>query len=159
MTAAGRRPRRVAITLRDSERDALAMLAQRAREPEATTAARLIRAALIDNGASLDAAVRRRTAAPNSSGDPDPDGAAGWLPPARRAAAIEELRERYPDELRYLRAGTLELPLVAEQAAALSVWREEIDAGKHLDPRMELAFANALEHFANRVQTHARRHR
>jgi hypothetical protein len=159
MTAAGRRPRRVAITLRDSERDALAMLAQRAREPEATTAARLIRAALIDNGATLDAAVRSRSAGPRGSGGPGPDGAAGWLPPARRAASIEELRDRYPDELRYLRAATLELPLVAEQAAALSVWREELDTGKHADPRMELAFANALEHFANRLQTHARRYR
>ncbi len=156
-----RRPRRVQVTLRDSELDALAELAAARSEPEATVAARLVRAGLIDRGASLAAVVRRRTApAPaRDASDRHRAGAADWLPPQRRLAAIEALRNRYPHTLRHLRADTLDLPEVAEQAAALSVWREEIDSGAHSDPRVELAFANSLQHFANWLQTASRRHR
>lgn len=154
-----RRPRRVQVTLRDSELDALAELAAARREPEATVAARLVRAGLIDRGASLAAVVRRRTAPASGSGDRPGAGAVDWLPPQRRSAAIEALRNRYPHTLRHLRADTLDLPEVAEQAAALSVWREEIDSGAHSDPRVELAFANSLQHFANWLQTASRRHR
>lgn len=154
-----RRPRRVQVTLRDSELDALAELAAARSEPEATVAARLVRAGLIDRGASLAAVVRRRTAPPRGGSDRRNVRAADWLPPQRRSAAIEALRNRYPHTLRHLRADTLDLPEVAEQAAALSVWREEIDNGAHSDPRVELAFANSLQHFANWLQTASRRHR
>jgi hypothetical protein len=138
----------VAITLRDSERDALAALARRAREPEATTAARLIRASLIDNGASLDAAVRGRSAPSHSSGDRHADRAADWLPPAKLAAAIDALRERYPHELRHLRDDALSHTATAEQVAALALLREQIDSGRYDDPRMELLFAQELRVFA-----------
>src|SRR5437868_13062230 len=112
-----RRPRRVQVTLRDSELDALAELAAARSEPEATVAARLGRAGLIDRGASLVAVVRRRAApARGDSGRRDAD-AADWLPPERRSVAIEALRNRYPHTLRHLRADTLDLPEVAEQAA------------------------------------------
>ncbi|MDW5595106.1 hypothetical protein VSS74_12205 [Conexibacter stalactiti] len=158
MTAAGRRPRRVAITLKPSERDALAALAHRAREPEATTAARLLRAALIDHGAALDAAVRQRNAPP-AVAEADAGSGAAWLPPSRRAVAIEALRDRYPHELKHLRGDPLADTHIAEQAAALSLWREQIDNGNHADPRMELAFSHELRTFANWLQTNARRHR
>lgn len=155
-----RRPRRVAITLAPSERDALQQLAHRAREPEATTAARLLRAALVDHGAALDAAVRQRTTPHNGTRPTSDDGAsAAWLPPSRRAVAIEALRDRYPHELRHLRADALADPAVAEQLAALTVWREQLDDGTHVDPRMELAFAHELRSLANWLQTNARRTR
>jgi hypothetical protein len=154
-----RRPRRVAITLVPSERDALQQLAHRAREPEATTAARLLRAALVDHGAALDAAVRQRTAPHNGTRPTSDDGGAAWLPPGRRAVAIEALRDRYPHELRHLRADALTDPAIAEQLAALTVWREQLDDGTHVDPRMELAFAHELRSLANWLQTNARRTR
>lgn len=147
-----RRPRRVQVTLRASEQDALAALAAARSEPEATTAARLLRAGLIDGGASLAAVVRRRAASAHDSRDRHDDSAAGWLPPERRAAAIEALRERYPDELRHLRGDALAIPLAAEQAAALSFMRELIDDGRYDDPRIEFAFAHELRGFAHWLQ-------
>jgi len=140
------------VTLRDSELDALAELAAARSEPEATTAARLLRAGLIDGGASLAAAVRRRTA-------PQPDNRAGhtasaaiWLPPNRRIAAIEQLRARYPHTLRHLRPEALDLLEVAEPVSALSLMREQIDTGRYDDPRIELAFSHELRVFARWLQ-------
>lgn len=157
--SARRRPRRVQVTLRDSELDALAELAAARSEPEATTAARLLRAGLIDRGASLAAVVRRRTTPAPGDRDRHGAGTADWLPPERHAAAIEALRTRYPHTLRHLRADALDVPEIAEQAAALAVWRDAIDNGTHADPRVELAFANSLQSFANWLQTTSRRHR
>lgn len=147
MTAAGRRPRRVAITLTDSERDRLADLARRAREPEATTAARLVRDGLINTGAALDAAVRGRAVPRRRSGDRD-SGATLWLPPAGQAAAIEELRVSFPFSLRHLRAEHLDISEVAAAAAALAAWRDEINS-EHEDPRMVLAFVHELRGFSH----------
>ncbi|MDO8186470.1 hypothetical protein Q5424_17445 [Conexibacter sp. JD483] len=147
------------VTLRDSERDELAALAAERNEPEATTAARLIRAGLFDRGASLAAVVRRRAASGCGNKEGHGTGAADWLPPERHAAAIDALRNRYPQKLRHLRADALDLPEIAEQAAALAVWREAIDRGAHADPRIELAFGNSLQSFANLLQTTSRRHR
>jgi hypothetical protein len=159
MTARRTRPRRVQVTLNDSERDALAALAQRAHEPEATTAARLLRAALIDHGHTLDAAVRKRTTPTDTAKADTSDSGAPWLPPARRALAIEALRTRYPHELRHLRTDALTDPHISEQAAALSFWRQQLDDGVHTDPRMEFAFAHELRTFATWLQTAARRNR
>jgi hypothetical protein len=148
------------VTLRASELDALASFAAERRQPEATAAAELVRAGLIDRGATLAAAVRRRTASAPDSRDRHGDGAADWLPPQRRAAAIEALRQRYPHELRHLRADALADPAAAEQAAALSLLRERIDDGRYDDPRIELAFAHELRAFSRWLQEHRldRRH-
>jgi len=147
------------VTLRDSELDALATLAAERRQPEATAAAELVRAGLLDRGATLAAVVRRRTASAPDSRDRRGESAAGWLPPERRAAAIAALRDRYPHELRYLRGDALLDPATAEQAAALSFLREQIDDGRYDDPRIELLFGHELRVFSNWLQTNTRRHR
>lgn len=157
MTARGR-TRRVAITLAPSERDALQRLAHRAREPEATTAGRLLRAALIDHGAALDAAVSQSVAAsPGNEGTGDAGTAR--LPPTLCAVGIEALRARYPHELRHLRGDLLADLAVAEQLAALASWREQLDNGTYADPRMELAFAHELRALAAWLHTESRRTR
>jgi len=154
MTAVRRTPR-IAIPLTPGERDALRQLAVAGREPDARVAGRLLRAALADAGAALDAAPRHRAGARR----PEPAGAAAWLPPSTRAAGIAALRERYPAELRHLPADPVDDPFVAEQLAALVVWRERLDDGQHDDPRMELAFAHELRDLAAWLQTRARRNR
>src|SRR6266511_2877973 len=154
MTVVRRTPR-IAIPLTPGERDALRQLAAAGSEPEARVAGRLLRAALADQGASLDQAPRYRV----TTRRPDPvehDGAAAWLPPSARAAGIAALHERYPAELRHLSADPFADALVAEQLAALSVWRERLDDGQHDDPRMELAFAHELRDIAAWLQTRAR---
>jgi hypothetical protein len=152
-----RRTPRIAIPLTPGERDALRQLAAAGCEPEARVAGRLLRAALADHGAALDAAPRHRvgtrSAAPVEHGD------AAWLPPSIRADGMVALRERYPAELRHLPADLSADPLVGEQLAALTVWRERLDDGQHDDPRMELAFAHELRDFGAWLQTRARRNR
>lgn len=147
-----KRPRRVQVTLRASEHDALAALAAERRQPEATAAAELVRAGLIDRGASLAAAVRRRTTPRPDAGEGHAAGAAIWLPPDRRIVAIEALRARYPHTLRHLRPEALDLLEVAEPVSALSLMREQIDTGRYDDPRIELAFAHELRLFARWLQ-------
>ncbi|MDW5595927.1 hypothetical protein VSS74_16380 [Conexibacter stalactiti] len=49
--------------------------------------------------------------------------------------------------------------LIAEQLAALAHWREQLDDGYHLDPRMELAFGHELRTVATWLQQAARRGR
>jgi len=152
MTA--RRTPRIAIVLAPSERDALRQLAAEDDEPVSTTAARLVRSALAERGAKLEAARRNRTRNRAERG-----AQSAWLPPAARAAAIVALRNRYPDELRHLPPDPLHDPIIAEPLAALTVWRDQLDDGAHADPRMEIAFAHELRSFAAWLQTQARRHR
>ena len=70
--------------------------------------------------------------------------AVAWLPASACAAAVAQLSERYPADLPTVwmpdpgdRAGN-------ERLAALSVWRDQLDAGAHADPRVELMFIDEL---------------
>jgi hypothetical protein len=148
-----RRTPRIAIALSPGERDALRQLAAEQGEPPSTTAARLVRTALAEGGASMEPAPRR-AGRPAAHGSEPP-----WLPPAARADAIAALQDRYPAELRHLPADPLHEPVITEPLAALTVWRDQLDDGTYADPRMEIAFANELRSFAAWLQTQARRHR
>jgi hypothetical protein len=148
-----RRTPRIAIVLAASERDALHQIASERGEPASTTAARLVRSALAEQGATLEAA--RRGARHRAKRGAEPP----WLPTAARAEVIAALQDRYPAELRHLPADPLRDPVVAEPLAALTVWRDQLDDGAHADPRMEIAFAHELQSFAAWLQTQARRHR
>jgi hypothetical protein len=150
--SAGRTPR-IAIVLAPGERDALQQLAAEHGEPASTTAARLVRSALAERGATLEGARRGPRHRAERGAEPP------WLPPATRADAIAALQDRYPAELRHLPADPLRDPIIAEPLAALTVWRDQLDDGAHADPRMELAFAHELRDFAAWLQTQARRHR
>lgn len=152
------RPGRVAITLTAGERDVLRGLAHRSHEPQGTTAARLLRAGLANNGATLDAALGKPTARPPRP-EPTSDRGPDWLPPAHYADAVDALRRRYPHELRYLPDDALTDTLLAEQLAALAHWRQALDQGDHDDPRMELAVGHELRDLANWLQQRARRSR
>ena len=162
MSPRARRPERVAVSLSRGERDALRELAARRGEPEATSAARLVRAGLADAGAALDAPPARRRG-PQALHPPEraaaDEQAPSWLPPSRCAAAIAALRERYQFELRGLPAELTGDRLLAERLAALSAWRDELDAGLHRDPRMELAFGAELVSLARWVEERSRRRR
>lgn len=124
-------PRRVCVSLTTSERSALRQLAERRREPEATTAARLIRAGLASDGTVLEEPpARRRGPAPDPSTDAtrhDP------------RPAVAMLLERYPEDLE-VRGDYARDRLVAERLGALALWREQLDAETSPDPRGELAF-------------------
>jgi len=150
--SAGRSPR-IAIVLEAGERDALRQLAAEHGEPASTTAARLVRSALAERGARLEAARRRVRRRTEQRAEPS------WLPPTARAGAIAALRDRYPAELRHLPADPLHDAIIAEPLSALTVWRDQLDDGAHADPRMEIAFAHELRSFAAWLQTQARRHR
>ncbi len=148
-----RRSPRIAIVLASSERDALQQLAAAHDEPVSTTAAQLVRSALAERGARLEATRRGARRRADRGADPP------WLPPSARADAIATLRDRYPDVLRHLPPDPLRDPVIAEPLAALTVWRDQLDDGTHADPRMEIAFAHELRSFAAWLQTQARRHR
>lgn len=140
----GRAPRRVALTLAVDERAALRAIAARRGEPEATTAARFVRAALAGDGAELDEPPqRRRGPKPPPRREPGGDGCA-WLPAGEHGGAVARLRDRYPSDLRHIPDRLGDDRALAERLAALSVWRAEIDAGLHRDPRVELAFSDEL---------------
>lgn len=132
------RTERVAISVTGDERAALRALAADRSEPEATAAGRLVRAGLENAGAVLGAAPRLRRA-PNGA---EPSTAL-WLPTDRRAAAVLGLLARYPSDLGAIPDHATDR-LVAEQLAALSVWRDSIDAGQRPDPREEVAFGDVV---------------
>jgi len=134
----GRDPRteRVAVSLSVSERAALQALAAQLGVPEATAAGRLVLDGLEDAGTVLKPASR--TDGPRSGGLPL------WLPTQQRRGAVMALLERYPRDLRALGTLSDDDRLAHEQLAALSVWRDQIDAGQLPDPRVEIAFGEAV---------------
>lgn len=145
---------RVAISLAPGERDALRELAHAAGEPIATTAGRLIRAALADHGAKLDTPPARRT------GPPAARSPRRRPTPAEPTTAIDALRARYPHETRHLPANLDADTLVAEHLAALAAWRTDLDtAGTDANPRETLAFTDELRRTATWLQDRARRGR
>jgi hypothetical protein len=147
--------KRVAISLGVGERDALQQLAHEAGEPIATTAGRLVRAALADHGAQLDAPPARRVGPPRAR-SAKRSAPAAELP----ADAIGALRARYPRELWHLPSDLGGDDYLAEQTAAFVAWRARLDAaGVEADPREALAFAYELDCFAARLQARARRSR
>lgn len=144
---------RVAITLSVDERGALTELARRRSEPPSTTAARLVRAGLGEQGAVLDLPPKRRRG-PSPAGDAP---VVPWLPPSARRVAIEALQDRYPYELRGTPPDLDADRLAAERLAALTVWRDEIDAGFRPDPREELAFSAELSAVGRWLEERGRR--
>ena len=153
---------RVAVSLSRGERTALRELARRRSEPEATTAARLVRAGLADAGARLDEPpVRRRgpghVPRPKSAGA-EPR-AVAWLPTSACAPAVAQLTERYPLDLRATVMPDSGDRAAAERLAALSIWRDQIDAGVHADPRTELMFSDELVRTARWLEERLRRGR
>ncbi len=145
--------KRVAISLAPSERDALRQLAHQAGEPLATTAGRLVRAALTDQGAQLDTMPAGRAGPPGAH-------TRKRTPPPESAGAIARLRARYPVELRHLPADPSADTYIAEQTAALIAWRANLDAaGTDANPREILAFGHELRTFATVLQDRARRGR
>lgn len=146
--------KRVAISLAHSERDALQQLAHEAGEPIATTAGRLLRAALADHGAQLDTPPARRAGPPRTRATKRQPAPAADAP----ADTIAALRARYPRELRHLPADLDADTYLAEQTTAFTTWRAHLDAaGTDADPREALAFAYELDTFATRLQDRARR--
>jgi hypothetical protein len=145
---------RVAITLAPGERDALRQLAHQRGEAPATTAGRLVRAALLDHGAHLDDAPARRT------GPPGPRATARRPARSVPAGAIEALRARYPVELRHAPADPAADALVNETLTALARWRADLDtAGDEANPRETLYFCEELRRAASWLQDRARRGR
>lgn len=166
------RSKRVAISLTESEHAALQTIAQQRRVPVSKLLAQMARSDLALEHADPPA----HPEAP-ASAEPDLPSVAGtgplWLPPVAksalaewarsRAAAVQALIDRYPAELSALDDGWAKDAAVREQLWALSVWRDQLDAGTHPDPRIELAFAGALRDFAfylrERPRTSAHRRR
>lgn len=149
--------RRVPVSLSPGEHEALATLAAERREGLATTAGRLLRDALSAAGAALDASPKRRGAR-TSPQAMEPAGAL-WLPAQQRAGAVVALRDRYPQDLRGVGDDYQRDQLIAESLAALSVWRDELDAGLHRDPRLEIAFGETLMRFGRQAEERRRRAR
>lgn len=145
------RPGRVAVSLAPGERDALARVAHDAGEPIATTAGRLLRAALADHGAQLDAPPARRSG-PTRARRERKAPASGSA-----AEAIERLRKRYPADLRHAPADLDADTHTAEQLAALAAWRDELDAATEPNQREILAFGHELRTTAAWLQDRARR--
>ena len=153
---------RVAVSLSRGERDALRELATRRSEPEATTAARLVRTGLADAGARLDPPPKRRRGPvrnerPNTAQaeeHPVP-----WLPTTGCAAAVLALTERYPLDLRAALVAGAEDRAAGERLAALSVWRDQLDVGAHPDPRVELLFSDELVRTGRWLEERSRRRR
>ena len=155
-----RAPGRVALTLALDERAALRAIASRRREPEATTAARFVRAGLTGDGAELDDPPQRRSGPkPSASREPSSKDRCPWLPASERTTAVAQLCDRYRDDLRRVPERLGEDRALAERLAALSVWRDEIDAGLHRDPRVELAFSDELARTSRWLEERRRRAR
>jgi len=132
--------RRVGLSLSPDEYDALVCLAKHRGEATATTAGRFVRLGLLEDGAVLDLPPKRR----RGPLDGNASSKVPWLPPTARQHAIEALCSRYPHELRAVSSDLGSDRLVAERLAALTVWRDELDAGFRPDPREELAFSAEL---------------
>jgi hypothetical protein len=141
---------RVSISLTGDERAALKTLAHQRSEPQATTAARFVRAGLAADGAALDRppAGRRGPATPQPA---RPDAAAD------RAAAVA-LTDRYPHDLGHLHHDT-EDRLANERLTALGRWRDQLDVAGTPDPRLELAFHAELTSVARWLEERSRRRR
>jgi hypothetical protein len=135
----GRDPRteRIAVSLSAGERAALRAFAGQLGVPEATAAGRLILDGLEDAGAVLGP-TQRATSTDGAGGQPL------WLPTRQRVGAVVALLERYPRDLRTFAGLSEDDRLAHEHLAALSVWRDEIDTGQHRDPRIEIAFGEAV---------------
>jgi hypothetical protein len=144
------RPARVAVSVAPGEKDALARIAHEAGEPIATTAGRLLRAALADHGAQLDAPPARRSGPTRTRRAKAPATA-----PA--AEAIERLRERYPHDLRHAPADLTADNLMADTLRWLADWRERLDTNDDPDPREGLAFVHEMLRAAATLQDRARR--
>jgi hypothetical protein len=147
--------KQIAIVLSASERDALAQLARGHGEPLARVAARAVRSFLSSQADGLGAAPARRQPRPPGSSAATPP----WLPRehapeswwTERLKVVAGMQRRYPAELAALPAEWRDDALIAEQLLARATWRDQLDAGVHDDPRMELAFASALLAFARQL--------
>ena len=75
---------------------------------------------------------------------------------ARCAGAVAALIDRYPREFAALADDWAKDASVREQLWALTTWREHLDVGTYGDPRIELAFAWALQDFEAYTRERAR---
>lgn len=145
--------KRIAISLAPSERDALQQRAHEAGEPIATTAGRLVRAALAEHGADLDTPPARRAGPPGtrtSKRRPAPATDTDGDP-------IAALRARYPHELRNLPKDPSSDNYIAEQIAALITVRARLDAaGPDADPYETFRFGYELRSFEAVLNTPGR---
>lgn len=156
---------RVGPTFSDAELAQITELAGRADVNPSTAVARIVRSYLNTGLAELPhlwpaappAAAAKAPVEPAAAPtEREPGERPAWLPPEGREArqqwiqvrgpSVEALFDRYPVELQARDAQNWPTDqLVAEAFYALSVWRDEIDAGVHPDPRIELAFRAALQ--------------
>lgn len=144
---------RVAITL---DEHALAELQRRAtanKEPASRTAARIIRDGLLSTEAATATTPTRAEPAAEPRQQEQTGGAPPWVEPVEQPqhwrrelwVAVSGLQERYPRALGRLPANWTTDRSLTETLAALCVWRSQLDAGVHDDPRAELLFHDRLE--------------
>ena len=152
------RPKRVAVSFSEREHAVLQEMAARERIPLAKAVLRIVRGHLATG-----------RPAPDGTRDPTGESASaspGRLPPIEkaeyagwardRAAAVQSLLDRYPDELAHLPRDWHRVAAVGEQLWALSWWRDLLDSGTYDDPRMELAFAASLGDYARYLRERRR---
>ena len=142
---------RVAISLTTSERTALKQLAHRRNEPEATTAARFVRAGLLDDGAALDRPPTRRRGPETST--------VATHAALDHETAIALLTERYSLDLAGSRQALASDRLATERLTALARWRDHLDADASPDPRHELGFHAELIAVSRWLEERSRRRR
>jgi len=102
-----------------------------------------------------------------TAGEPSFGSPPTWLPGGRRGEsarawwrdlmrAVEALRERYPRALADLPVRWWRAADLSEQLGAVCAWRLDLDAGRSVDPREELAFHEALERLQERLERQTR---
>jgi len=158
------RTKRVAVSFTEREYNALEKTAYRVRLPLAGLVARIVRASLESGQLHLPDPVATSPAGPVPIAVAHK--APPWLPPLASAdyddwargcaGAVAALVDRYPRELAALADDWAKDAPVREQLWALSIWRGQLDVGTHGDPRMELAFAGALQDFEVYTRERAR---
>jgi hypothetical protein len=145
------------MTLSQGELRALQRLADAEGEPLARVAGRLLRGALATHGTSLDRPpIGRRSGSDpvvppqlqttqlEMASEQSQTAEPGWLPPSRQRRAIDAMRHRYPADMASVPDDLGNDTAALERLAALALVRQQIDAGKHRDPRIELAFHDEL---------------
>lgn len=155
------------MTFTDDEHQTLQELALRGDLPVSKVVTGIVRAFLKPNRAEgAERAAAAAAAVADAPRQPVPTSPL-WLPPLDRSAradwarlrvaAIEALCDRYSVELSELTEGWAGDAPVREQLWAMSVWRDQLDAGIYDDPRMELSFARAMSDFAVYLRERPRR--
>jgi len=144
---------RLQIVLPDPIHEQLRELASGARQPPATLAGQMVRAAIGE--ASKSGHVRAVKHPPVSARRPGGSSRARWLEPyggdadwrALMWGSILALHGRYPRRLRNLKDGWWNDDVHVEILCALATWRNELDDNGE-DPREELAFHTQIRDYS-----------